>query len=302
MSASGSAGATSPPTGGTQRCDNFATCGVLVTATSGSGLCSGCRNTVYCSAACQKAHWKTHKVFCKEVQRQRAKAASAVPTFVGEPCAFAQTLAAARAGDVNALFNMGVLYATGAGVAQSYSSAFSWFTRCAAQAAPPREVWAKLGSCYEHGRGVAKDDAEAVRLYRLGAAAGDAGAQFNLACCLDQAIGVPTPDFAAALALYTAAAAQDLPHAIMNLGVYYDKGRGVACDALRAIALYKCVLAHPRTAPLTVAGAAFNLGVRYGEGADGVPRDAELCMRYLRQAAALGHETAARLVREAGLS
>ena len=287
--------------GGTERCGN-PDCGVFVTSTNGAGLCSACRGTVYCSTACQKAHWKAHKAQCKEIQRSLAEVASTVPTLSGTLPPFAPSLAAARAGDAVAQYNVGVAYGTGTGVAQSYSSAFSWFTRCAAQAAPPRDVWAKLGSCYEYGHGVAKDEAEAVRLYRLGADAGDASAQYNLARCFETAIGVPTPDFAAAFALYTAAAAQDHAEAIVSLGTCYGVGRGVACDVPRAIALWMRVVAHPRAAPPTVAAAAFSLGVRYGYGADGVPRDTELCVRYMRQAAALGQETAARYLREAGLS
>ena len=288
-----------PPSGGTQRCGNFDACGVLVTATDGAGLCTGCRSTVYCGATCQKAHWKAHKLRCKEIKRQRAKDAT-LPKLVGAVPPFAPTLAAARAGNAVAQLDVAAAYGTGTGVAQSWSSAFEWLTRCAAQAAPPCEVWCRLGGCYQYGRGVAKDEAEAVRLFRLGAAAGDAGAQFSLACCLESAIGVPTPDFAASFALYTAAAAQDHAGAILNLGVCYGKGRGVARDAPRAIALWKRALAHPDAAQSGVALAARMVGASYCTD-DGVPVDRELGARYLRQAAALGDEPAARVLRELGL-
>ena len=295
-----SAGTPSPPpppsTGGTERCGNRPGCDAYVTAADGAGLCGGCRSIVYCSAACQKAHWKAHKVDCKELVRQRAEIASAVPAFIGTPPPLARTLAAA---DARAQYNVGVAYLTGAGVAQSFSSAFAWFTRCAAQPAPPREVWMQLGNCYLRGHGVAKDEVEAVRLYRLGADAGDAGAQCNLAYCLDSATGVPTPDFAEAFALYTAAAAQDNQVAIVNLGTCYNTGRGVARDVPRAVALWKRALAHPDAAQSTVATTASTLGVIYCTG-NGVPINRELGMRYLRQAAALGDEPAARVLRELG--
>ena len=302
MSASSGAGATPLPSiGGTERCGNRG-CDTYVTATDGAGLCSGCRTIVYCSTACQKAHWKNHKVLCKEIQRQRATTAKAVPTSSGTLPPFVPTLAAARAGDASAQYKVGAAYATGTGVAQSWPSAFEWFLQCTVQAAPPREVWRALGECYQYGHGVAKDEAEAVRLYRLGAAAGDAGAQFYMALCLERAIGVPTPDFDAALELYMAAAEQDLPEAMLNLGACLSKGRGVACNTPLAIALFKRLLVHPRAAPRVVAAAAYGLGVCFGQGADGVPRDTELFVRYMRQAAALGHDTAARALREARLS
>ncbi|KAJ3925845.1 MAG: hypothetical protein NXY57DRAFT_1030838, partial [Lentinula lateritia] len=34
-------------------------------------LCSRCRNARYCSAACQKEHWKTHKAFCKSPDKSK---------------------------------------------------------------------------------------------------------------------------------------------------------------------------------------------------------------------------------------
>lgn len=34
--------------------------------------CSQCRAVVYCDAACQKAHWKTHKAFCKIAAKKAA--------------------------------------------------------------------------------------------------------------------------------------------------------------------------------------------------------------------------------------
>ena len=34
-------------------------------------LCGGCKTAAYCSAACQKAHWKGHKGMCRSVQARR---------------------------------------------------------------------------------------------------------------------------------------------------------------------------------------------------------------------------------------
>ena len=214
-------------------------------------------------------------------------------------------LAAARAGDVVAQFNVGVMYSTGAavaqGVAQSYSSAHQWFSRCAAHATPPREVWAELAQQYLHGDGVRKDEAEAVRLFRVGAAAGDARAQRGLGKCVAQGIGVPVADFDEAFKLYSASAAQGYPPAMLSLGVCYANGRGVVRDVPRAVALYKRALAHPDAGPRLAAAVANNLGITYWGGADGVPRDAALGVRYLRQAAALGDEDATRYMHARGI-
>ena len=64
-----------------------------------------------------------------------------------------------------------------------------------------------LGNMFVNGRGVAKDDAEAVRLYRLAAAQGHAGAQFNMGVMFANGRGVAKDD-AEAVRLYLLAAAQ----------------------------------------------------------------------------------------------
>ncbi len=51
-----------------------------------------------------------------------------------------------------------------------------------------------LGTMYENGRGVPKDDVEAVRWYRLAAEQGQASAQNNLAKMYRRGRGVPQDD------------------------------------------------------------------------------------------------------------
>jgi TPR repeat protein len=60
---------------------------------------------------------------------------------------------------------------------------------------------------FAKGEGVAQDKAEAVRLYRLAAAQGDADAQFNLGLMFAYGEGV-AQDKAEAVRLYRLAAAQ----------------------------------------------------------------------------------------------
>ena len=78
-----------------------------------------------------------------------------------------------------------------------------------------------VGKCYEAGCGVAQDDAEAVRLWRLSAAQGNAIAQFNLGYMFENGKGV-AQDRAEAIRLYRLAAAQgeaDATAALKQLGV-----------------------------------------------------------------------------------
>ena len=294
--------ATPPTTTGTERCANFNTCGKTVLGGPGSGLCAGCRSVAYCSRECQAAHWTLHKALCKEM-RSALKAAAAAPvsiSFALPP--FALTLAAAEAGDAGAQFAVAVAYASGTGVAYSWPAAYAWYKRCAAQPSPPVNVWAALGQCYEYGRGVAVDEVEAVRQYRVGTALGHVGSQCALAQCLMRGVGVPIPDRDGAFALFTAAAAQDDPNALYGLGGCYGNGIGDARDVPRAVSLRKRALAHPQCSPVLAGGAAFCLGAVYWDGDVGVPRDRELAARYWRQAAALGSGSAARALRDSGLA
>jgi hypothetical protein len=91
-----------------------------------------------------------------------------------------------------------------------------------------------LGSCLYAGRGVAKDNSEAVRLWRLAAAQGHAGAQFNLGAMFANGEDVEKDD-AKAVELYRLAAAQGDASAQNNLGVMFEKGPGVAKDRAEAL-------------------------------------------------------------------
>jgi hypothetical protein len=73
--------------------------------------------------------------------------------------------------------------------------------------------------------GVAKDNSEAVRLWRLAAARGLAGAQFNLDVMFENGENVEKDD-AKAVELYRLAAAQGDASAQNNLGVMFEKGLG----------------------------------------------------------------------------
>ncbi len=81
-----------------------------------------------------------------------------------------------------------------------------WLRRAAAQGETVAQ--GDIGYLYEHGLGVAQDDAQAVQWYRQAAHAGYAKAQFLLGNLLDQGRGVRRPDHVAAERLIKRAAAQ----------------------------------------------------------------------------------------------
>ena len=68
---------------------------------------------------------------------------------------------AAEQGDATAQFNLGNMYANGEGVPKDDAEAVKWFRLAADQGYAAAQL--NLGAAYTNGQGVLKDDAEAVR-------------------------------------------------------------------------------------------------------------------------------------------
>ncbi len=94
-----------------------------------------------------------------------------------------------------------------------------------------------LGVMYSNGRGVPKNDAEAVKWYRLAADQGFAVAQNNLGYAMLHGLGGAI-DKVSAVRYFTAAAAKGQVNAITSLADCYEKGNGVPVDLERAVSLY----------------------------------------------------------------
>ena len=152
----------------------------------------------------------------------------------------------------------GVMYANGEGVPKDDAEAVRWYRLAAEQgtasrsrasvrqaracprttprrcggSASPLSSYEALGLIYANGaaQGVPKDDAEAVRWFRLAAEQGTARAQFNLGVMYDNGEGVPEDD-AEAVRWYRLAAEQGYAAAQLNLGVMYANGEGVPEEA-----------------------------------------------------------------------
>jgi TPR repeat protein len=112
------------------------------------------------------------------------------------------------------MYNVGVLYETGTGVAADICEAVKWYTRSAEAGDADAQV--NLGACYEMGEGVAADAREAVKWYTRAAEAGDANAQHNLGACYADGIGVAR-DLTAARSWFARAAAAGFPPATAAL-------------------------------------------------------------------------------------
>lgn len=93
-------------------------------------------------------------------------------------------LAAARSDldylDAEVQFNLGLQFATGAGVAQDYAQAADWYRKAAEQNHGLAQF--NLGTMYARGQGVIPDDTQSAVWFGRAANLGDAGGQYHMGC------------------------------------------------------------------------------------------------------------------------
>ncbi|MET0858971.1 MAG: DUF3857 domain-containing protein, partial [Telluria sp.] len=179
---------------------------------------------------------------------------------------------AAQKGHAFAQYLLGLAYRDGDGVAADPAKAIAWLETSAANGFV--YAYAVLGESLVIGKGMPVDRVRAVRLYRQGATAGDAASQQLLGMALQFGRGV-TQDYVQAAEWYRKAGEQRMAIARNNLGDLYENGLGVPKDYARAIALYRQAAA---------AGASIgfiSLATMYEQGW-GVPADAQLAYTYMQ--------------------
>lgn len=141
---------------------------------------------------------------------------------------------AADKGSTSAMVELGVAYATGAGVAKDEAAAAKLFER-AAQGGNPRGI-SNLAAL--SGKGTAPADAARSRALMAKAAETNAEAQFQLGLMLQDGVGGPKDD-AGARSLFEKAAAQDHPGALERMGAFAKAGRGGPQDSSAAKTYYE---------------------------------------------------------------
>jgi TPR repeat protein len=142
-----------------------------------------------------------------------------------------------------------------------------------------------LGFFHESGRGgLPKDDGEAARFYKLAADSGEAWGQYSLGRFYQNGRGGLTQNDREAARLYKLAADQGHALAEVNLGFFYEVGRGgLPKDDREAVGLYK------RAAEQGNAAGQNNLGRFYLNGRGGLPQSDEEAARLYRLAAEQGN-------------
>jgi TPR repeat protein len=149
------------------------------------------------------------------------------------PQAIAAWRKAADKGSTSAMVELGVLYGTGAGVAKDEAQARKLFER-AAEAGNPRGV-TNLAAL---GGNAAPSDPSRARELLAKAAETNAEAQYQLGLMLADGTG-GEKDEAGARALFEKAAAQNHPGALLQMGAFAEAGRGGPKDSAAAKAYYQ---------------------------------------------------------------
>jgi TPR repeat protein len=140
---------------------------------------------------------------------------------------------AADKGSTSAMVELGVLYGTGAGVARNEAQARKLFER-AAEAGNPRGV-TNLAAL--SGGGASSDPARARELLAKSAET-NAEAQYQLGLMMADGTGGAKDD-AGARAMFEKAAAQNHPGALERMGAFAQEGRGGPKDSSAAKAYYE---------------------------------------------------------------
>lgn len=138
----------------------------------------------------------------------------------------------AAQGNMNAQLAIGIMYEMGQGVAKDNVEAARWYKLAAAKGNAGAQF--NLASMYYHGRGVAVNVKEAVRLFKLAGEQGDQNAQVFLAVMYINGDGINAHDDVEAVRWYKLAAAQGNVDAQFYLASMYFGGLGVAQDYVRA--------------------------------------------------------------------
>ena len=147
---------------------------------------------------------------------------------------------AAKAGNAEAQFRLGVMYGNGDGVELDYQQARSWFEKAAAQG--HENALITLAWMFANGTGVEVDEERSRNLYLQAAERGSAKAQYVVATMYRFAQYGLTKDTSRAVEWYLKAADQGMPTAQLALGKLLMEGKGVVRDD--AAALQWLSLAH----------------------------------------------------------
>ena len=251
---------------------------------------------VWCSPECSTADAGAHTFFCLEQVQLRSAAVTTPPTlYPGGADLFSdlgELQRGAAAGDPVALVNLGAAHHTGkAGLTPDASKAAALYKLAVSGGSAPKEAYHNLGRCYWVGSGVQHDPFEAVRLFRLGAAAGHTLSQFMLGLALQEGRGVAV-DAVEGYRMLCAAADGGYAPALSNVGFALCSGHGCHESKEAGVAAYR------RGAEMGETQCMYNLAGCYLSGEGVGNRNSAEAVMWMQRAAGAGHAFAERRLAE----
>jgi TPR repeat protein len=175
--------------------------------------------------------------------------------------AFKEWKAAAEAGEAEAQFDLGVLYAQGFGVRRDLAVAASWYRKAAEQG--NSEAQFAMGQMYSRGWGVPRDTADALRWFQMANTPDADGPRTEWAQIEGHGI---QQDAAQAAYWYRLAADKGHPEAQYNLAALYAGGKGVKRDEEQAARWVSAAATQGYSLAMS------NFGARFAAG-NGVAKD-----------------------------
>lgn len=193
----------------------------------------------------------------------------------------------AKQGNVEACYELGMLYRSEKSSFQSKAEAIKWFEKASAK--NHAEATTCLGAMYARGEGVPENNDKANELYWKAAALGSTIARCNLGAKFREGVDGFPKDYDKAYWLLIAGARSKMNTPTRNLATMYLFGQGVEKNYKIAAPLLKI------SANLDDYLGCYYLGMLYYNGW-GVPRDKDEALYCFRQAASHGHEKSIKMI------
>ncbi len=205
---------------------------------------------------------------------------------------FGDFLKKAEQGDVDAQYNIGVIYDNGQGVPQDYKQAAKWYTKAAKQG----HAFAQYNLALMHvdGQGVPQDHKQAAKWFTKAAEQGDAKAQYNIGVIYYKGQGVPQ-DYKQAVKWFTKAAEQGYIDAQRDLGWIYRTGPGFTDANSKSYIVpdfNKSEYWSLKAAEKNDTSAQLNLGIIYFDGGANLNKDFKKATYWFKKAAEKGDKFA----------
>lgn len=254
--------------------------------------CSRCLGTRYCSIACQRKDWTSHKTLCAEAEifKNEFKGVSTAEDFDVQ---LKEQRALADAGDAQAQLTVGLAYGKGLGVRVDWVEAVKWFKKAAVGvSSAAAHANYLVGHAYQRGFGVSIDVNESFKFHKRGAELGFEEAQYQVgAVYFHGNVHVPV-DKEESVKWLKLAAETGHVRAQFVLGNIYSKGDGAAINEMAGNFWYGLAAESGDADSQYFVGKAFRYGIAASDTQWWCPINEAMSTSWWKKSAAQGNSLA----------